>query len=376
MFRILSFGSNSSSQLGLSHTNDVSQPTAAHLLDHQSFDVEDDYDHPISIAAGGNHTLILFRSGAVFAAGSNAFCCCTLAADVGKSETFQQVVFDDDGGSGGLVDRFKAVAATWEASFFVTIDNVLYVAGRGLKGELGLGEGVTETVSAPRAVRGFPPKSTTIGKIASCMGHVVVVLSSGEVWGWGTSRKGQLGETLRARAVVPEPMKINEFEGLEVLDVACGRDFTVSKARRDDRAEFMLLGMGKGLVGWKLQTSLQTSPSVFASWGNVYLLDREGKISGFGRSDRGQLPPSDLPPLCEAAAGSEHCLGLTRDGSVVAWGWGEHGNCGIEVGERGRTSDSFGLIPIGLDSGWTVSMVGAGCATSFVVIRKASKLVT
>lgn len=371
MSRIYAFGSNGSGQLGLGHTQDVSYPSPSHLL-HQTF--ED--DHPISIVAGGNHTLVLYRSGAVFAAGSNAFCCCGLRADVERSEKFERVIFDDGGGArGGLIDRFKAVAATWEASFFVTRDDVFFVAGRGLKGELGLGKGVQETVNAPKAIVRFPPEGTSIEKIASCMGHVSVILSSGEVWGWGASRKGQLGATLTAAAVAHEPTKIGEFSELGVQDMACGRDFTFLKVKRKD-ISYLLFGECKWLADSKskIDTEGEASSSVIASWGTVYLLDSQGKIRGFGRGDRGQLPPANLPSLRETAAGSEHCLGLAKDGSVLAWGWGEHGNCGPEVDEHGVTADSFSPIALDLEPGWSVSMVAAGCATSFVVTRRPPEL--
>lgn len=363
MSRILALGSNSSGQLGLSHLNDVSHPTPVHLL-HQSF--EDDY--PISIVAGGNHTLILYKSGAIFAAGSNAYCCCGFRADVERSETFERVIFDD--GKGTLIDRFKFVAATWEASFFVTRDDVLYVAGRGMKGELGLGEGLSETVIAPKAMARFSPEGTSIEKIASCMGHVVVLLSSGELWGWGTSRKGQLGPSLEAAAVVPEPVRMRDYSNLEVMDVACGRDFTVLGAKVNHGLEIVLAGKSKWLSDWKPGVLSDTSTSLTACWSSVYLLTSESKVLGFGRGDRGQLPPADLPPLAQVASGSEHCLGLTRDGRVLAWGWGEHGNCGLEVNEHGITTDSFSRMVLDLEPGWSVSMVGAGCATSFIVIRK------
>ena len=36
--------------------------------------------------------------------------------------------------------------------------------------------------------------------------------------------------------------------------------------------------------------------------------------------------------VSKALAGSEHCLCLTEGGDVFAWGWNEHGNCGVGEG--------------------------------------------
>ena len=36
-----------------------------------------------------------------------------------------------------------------------------------------------------------------------------------------------------------------------------------------------------------------------------------------------------LTNVLKAFAGSEHCICLTEEGMVYAWGWNEHGNCGL-----------------------------------------------
>ena len=90
-----------------------------------------------------------------------------------------------------------------------------------------------------------------------------------------------------------------------------------------------------------------------------------GVIVSFGRNDHGQLPPFGLPPIEAMSAGSEHCLALTKTGKVLAWGWGEHGNCGKHTDSDGDVKGRWNEIE--LPHSQKVTAVYAGCATSFIL---------
>ena len=90
-----------------------------------------------------------------------------------------------------------------------------------------------------------------------------------------------------------------------------------------------------------------------------------GDIISFGRNDHGQLSPPGLPPVEAISAGSEHCLALTRTSKVLAWGWGEHGNCGKETDSDGNVKERWNEID--LPQSQKAIAVYAGCATSFIV---------
>jgi protein ATS1 len=70
----------------------------------------------------------------------------------------------------------------------------------------------------------------------------------------------------------------------------------------------------------------------------------------------------------ELAVGSEHVLALVDGGKVVAFGWGEHGNCGPVADKRGDVKGRYIEIPVPGEEGSEVVGVGAGCATSWVVM--------
>jgi alpha-tubulin suppressor-like RCC1 family protein len=73
LVRLFSLGSNGSGQLGIGHQEDVSSPQPCIFDEASSLQRLEPDDEIVKVVAGGNHTLVLFASGAVFAAGSNEF---------------------------------------------------------------------------------------------------------------------------------------------------------------------------------------------------------------------------------------------------------------------------------------------------------------
>ena len=365
---LFALGSNGSGQLGLGHQTDVSSPTPCLFSDPQPAP-----DDSISkIVAGGNHTLALFKSGCVFAAGGNS------AGQLGittqsASLTFQRVVLSLS--NGREVNTFDDVAATWEASFFVKRE-IIYVRGRGMKGELGLGEGVTETTGRGGLSYIDFHEDSAILEIRACVSHIVV-RTPHSLFGWGAARKGQLGEQKRGEKVLWAPERV---AGLPVdadyreVKVVLGREFTFV-AGEQDRWHVLL---GERKLEEEYLPDLKMFPvadgsgdyELVASWSSMYALPADGRLRGWGRNDRGQLPPKDKPSLNAVAAGSEHCVGLTTNGEVVAWGWGEHGNCGADTDAQGNVAGRWNVLELPLKVGEIVSGVGAGCATTFIIVDK------
>lgn len=341
---IYSLGSNGSGQLGISHEEDVSHPTLITIL-------PPELRHTVvrSVCAGGNHTLLLTCSGDVYFTGDNTNGRC--ASRIQTGTTFCK----------SDLPAIKLCAATWEASIFVSDrSNSVSVCGTGAKGELGLGPSTT-SATTPALVPNFPPADTHIVDLAACMGHVVFVLSNGEVWGWGNGQQGQLGEPSQ---VVWQPRKIEglPFNGVRAV---CGKDFTVIFGH-PDHGNLAIFGVRKRdrfgikhnapphVQGWK---------DVQATWGGIYVLMNHGSLLGWGRDDHGQLPPQDLPNLHSFAAGSEHVLALTTSGKVLAWGWGEHGNCGESVDDQKDVKGRWNELEIEDEP---VKIAG-GCATSWIM---------
>jgi protein ATS1 len=355
--KLFALGSNASGQLGTGHTNDTSVPQRC------IFDVEDvkslsETDKIVKIVAGGNHTLVLFESGAVFAAGNNEHGQCGLSRTSSRMTMFRRVVLEG-AGSGDDARIFTDIAATWSASFLVQKNETIYVFGSGSRGELGLGEGVTHTQGCSMHLSHLIKTTSKIDYISGGMSHVVLLNSEGEAIGWGASRKGQLGEDVKELRVSWNPTRITlPFEARRVVT---GRDFTFFS---NDMGSTILFGENKQLNNY---TTLGDFDHLVAGWSNIYA-QSQNRVIAIGRSDRGQLPPAELPRLKMISAGSEHCLGLTSTGDAIAWGWGEHGNCGEMSDATGNVAGRWNHLPVLLGDGESITRVAAGCATSFIVV--------
>ncbi|KIW32898.1 uncharacterized protein PV07_04411 [Cladophialophora immunda] len=403
---VYAFGSNGSGQLGIGHAEDVSQPERClfHTRTRARSDVSNGGRNPDSssrsarqstpgqgcdvkkIVAGGNHTLLLTTDGRLFVAGKTGMAYDDLAGEI---ESKSSVVFEEITHRVSTVaisernigvDRVVTdIAASWEASFAVVDSKIIVGWGIGIKGELGLGPNITSTGGQVKKIFEVDSASSSgeiveIVDIVGSMAHVVVFLSDGRVYGWGTCRKGQLGEQLKTEKILWCPRNIGSgVDGEELLPwvperAVLGREYTVfvktgwkpaiwGDARFFDKNDFQLI--------------VEEDDVVASGWSSIHILSRtrsEQSLQGAGRNDHGQLPPASLPPVRTVAAGSEHCVALTRDNQVIAWGWGEHGNCGETLDQRGNVVDRYNLISLPtLGQEIVTKNVAAGCATSFVV---------
>ncbi|KAJ5232896.1 hypothetical protein N7468_005852 [Penicillium chermesinum] len=408
---IFALGSNGSGQLGIGHIEDVSTPTQCVFSTATPIAPNDEVTR---ITAGGNHTLLLTKQGHVYAAGCNDDGRCGPAASAARDKSvqtsneanllhFRRLVLPDPA-SGSHIETFKCISATWEGTILVasvpcppsdsgrsmpvSTDRV-FVLGSTPKGELGLGESAQSTPPSPgTCIPDFPPSGTDVIGLASGMGHTVAILSSGEVYGWGGARKGQLGEGSKARKIVWSPTRVDGIP-FHAMGAVCGREFTVVLGR-PGRGEFIVLGDPANRWGvLRIPDALRYDPvpaagvgylDIGASWHGIYVQlpeaevqDQSGSRSllAWGRDDRGQLPPKNLPSVRNLAVGSEHALALLKDGSVAAFGWGEHGNCGPDTDPRGNVAGEYKVIPLphaGLGDRKIVN-VGAGCATSWLMVK-------
>ena len=354
--RLFALGSNGAGQLGIGHREDVSTPQEC-IFD-ASTPLADD-ESIMAIRAGGNHTLVLTSSGRVFATGSRN----ALPAEEADHNSFHllniESVFRLSSAS-----KVTNIATSWDASYFVVDKQVVCACGTGSKGELGLGVG-KNLVAAPGVsldLGMYGDGSATIQDISGGLSHVVLITSDGGVYGWGTSRKGELGEDTKEKKIVWKPWKIDV--GFHASSVVAGRNLTFVRGGKNQQ---ILLGSAKQFPSG-ISLDLATTTEVSCGWSNLYALD-SGELQAIGHHDRGQVPLIKLPMLTHFAPGSEHGVGCTGDGKVIAFGWGEHGNCGEPMDVRGNVAGRFNTITIPRNKDDSVCLIAAGCATTFVAVR-------
>jgi protein ATS1 len=144
-----------------------------------------------------------------------------------------------------------------------------------------------------------------------------------------------------------------------------GRDFTHVLG---EEGGSLILGERK----WFDSASIHHSSAVpVCGWSTIYYLANAG-LAAYGRNNHGQVPGEHLPPLKLFAAGSEHCIAVADDGRVLCWGWGEHGNCGRPIDEKGNVECRFNTPEIQLVHRECIELIAAGCATSFALVNLAA----
>ncbi|RCI07594.1 hypothetical protein L249_1640 [Ophiocordyceps polyrhachis-furcata BCC 54312] len=360
MNAIFSIGSNSSGQLGIGHHEDVSVPKQV------QFNPSPPSEPIVQVAAGGNHTLLLTKSGKLYWSGDFTSGACGLATRP-TVPLFQAVRLVEEGKP--QPGPVYAVAATWEASLIAARDadgrvTRLFALGTGMKGELGAGELVVRTPTAT-VIGGFPPADTEVVCVAACMGHAVVVISNGDAYGWGNCRKTQIGHPA---AVLHSPRRILDI-GFPVVRAVCAKEATCFFGGPES-GHIRVMGSDKWQLCSQAPTTAPSWADVGAGWGNFYILCKDGSLLGWGRDDHGQLPPPGLPLIMKMAIGSEHVVAVSEQGDALSWGWGEHGNCGPQV-ERGNVKGRWNVIASArfMPSGHRIYGVGAGCATSWICIN-------
>lgn len=331
--RLGSCGLNGRGQLGQGHCDDVDEVRG--VLREVVAGVLEEWGSIDAVVGGGNHTLVL-AAGEVYGAGDN-------------------LGFQLGAGAGGSVfrhmphphgKRWKGVAAGWEFSVLVDEDGAVYTAGTGHRGELGLGEGVT-TARVLTRVPGLAP----VLLVVLAMLHTLAV-SDGTVYGWGNGRRGQLGE--KRVAWVPVVVHV----AAAPVEVNAGR-------------EFSLVGTADGHVFYGhdrfgMAAAERWTGRTFVMWSLVHRVAAE--IESLGNDSHLQCR-APRGPVLRVATGSEHglCVLELDPCTVVAWGWGEHGNCGkAAAGSTAAVSSAYAPTPLYTAPG-PVAAVFAGCATLWVV---------
>lgn len=351
---LYAFGSNGSGQLGIGNTVDQSTPQRCRLNSELP-------GSPLTVVAGGNHTLILYDEGTVYSAGSPRDGNVQSGSSVSSIAIFQKTLMSTWG------DKVKLCSALWDGSIFVNSENEVYTAGLGSKGEQGTGR--TSASMGLQKLSNFPPilQWSKVVDVACGIDHAVVVLEDGTVYGWGNGRKGQLSHP---EEIVWTPRRFADV-GFRVVRAVCGRELTYLVGEPSS-GQHKIMGSKKWDVQYQAPASVPNWKDIGASWGSIFVLEESGRVKSWGRNDHGQLAPHGLPLIQMIAVGSEHVIALTKEGKVISWGWGEHGNCGSGTDENGDVKGKWNEISNqDLDCSGKVIGVGAGCATSFLWAKDA-----
>lgn len=392
-YKLYACGSNGNYQLGLGHAEDLNILTVVPI----------DKNAKISkIASGGNHTFILFEDGQLWSTGANEYGQCgTLPSsnDLKHLKIFSQIP------DIGTTRKWKNVACGWEYSIAIAgnenenvdeNENEIFSCGLGGKGELGLGakkiksfsindlESSKTASSSNSAKSSFKEvlledqdKKSIIVDLQASLNHVVMKLSDRSIYGWGYNKNSRLSSSLDKTVWQPTKLFSNnktlttDFKDNDQLRFALGRDFTVfyssnaahlcgiTKKVQEDISKDYILG----------KTNIE---KILSMWSSIHVLDQNGMLHSVGNNSHGQKLTGKLNiEVKDYLTGSEHGLILDNQNSVYAWGWGEHGNCGVQPTGKDEKDVVFGdLNKLFSSTEEQVYMISGGCATTFVATVK------
>ncbi|RWR88920.1 ultraviolet-B receptor UVR8 isoform X1 [Cinnamomum micranthum f. kanehirae] len=305
------------------------------------------------IACGGAHSIALTAGGSVLTWGRGT--CGQLGhGDVENClkpkpvEFFEQIII-------------SYISAGWNHSGFVSDSGSLFTCGDGSFGQLGHGD--YQSRSSPTKVLFFASKH--VKKIACGMRHSLV-LSKGPsglgdlLYAFGSGRRGQLGTSLdSSRKSIAVPQAIHGFKDDEMIAVSANGDHSALLS-----ANGHLYIWGRGFSGTSDSHLPQLLPSplkfsqVTLGWNHALLLTDCGEVFMLGRMLGGRQESLEMQvPLCstpsitpdevcramiptrvpgldgvkviDIGAGAEHSALVTENGTIMAWGWGEHGQLGL-----------------------------------------------
>lgn len=173
--------------------------------------------------------------------------------------------------------------------------------------------------------------------------------SGGSLLAWGKNRNGQLGDGLLTDSAVPVPVTLPR--GVRVVAVSAGAVFSLALTSdgrvlawgKNNRGE---LGDGSTvsspLAVWvKLPRGVKVTAIAAGSVNGLALTSAGGVLAwgwdSFGQLGDGTRITSDIPVrvklprgvrVVAVSAGEQHCLALTSDGRVLAWGRNDSGQLG------------------------------------------------
>ncbi|KNE67136.1 hypothetical protein AMAG_12209 [Allomyces macrogynus ATCC 38327] len=326
---LITWGANTHGQLATGATLDEPLPVITNFPPDATLPLR-------TIQGGANHTLLVDRAGRVFAAGSNHDSQLGTAHDSETTATSTWIAL------ALFPHPVNRVACGWAHSAAVTEYGDLYVWGDNSSAQCD-GLRAEKQMRTPVLV----DLGTRVVRVACGLRHTATITAAGDLYMWGANRHGQCG-TGTTSTVQATPYRVPT--GARVVDVACGSHHTIALLETGTvvafgHNKFGQLGVPIVEPGIKhVESSPLVVPlppdarpeRVFACWTTSAIVTVDRRLFLFGRAHADSqwtkcATPTEMDvggPVDQFVLGSEHCVAVVRD-RLVAWGWNEHGNCGV-----------------------------------------------
>ena len=278
--KVLTWGDNSSGQLGDGTTTKRILPVPVHGLDGRN--------RAQAITSGENHMLLVASDGRVFAWGHDK------SGQLGDGETTDRPIPRE---VPDLRD-VRSVSAGAAFSLALSSDGTVRAWGNNQSGQLGDGNAPIDHGS-PAVVHGLS-KGSDVVRIAAGLSFGLALQRDGAVLAWGNGTSGQLGNGANSKVSAPVPVR-GLGRGSGVVEIAAGGSFAVAL-----KSDGTVLAWGNNASG---QLGDGTAPQDHSTPIQVRGLGRGSGVVGI-------------------AAGGSHSLAVKHDGSVITWGNNSSGQLG------------------------------------------------
>ena len=287
---VWTWGWNQKGQLGNGATNDLSAPTRVEGLTRVK-----------GIAAGAYHTMVLMHDGNVNVWGSNSY---GQLGDGTSIASYTPVPVNS-------LEKVKAIAAGHNHSLAILNDNTVMAWGHNNAGQVGNYKDQNNNL-APVLSPVKVPNLVNVVSIAAGKEHSMALKQNGTVWTWGANDKGQLGIGSTINQSNPVAVKKSSSEILtDIVAIAAGGQHSLA---------------------------LQDNGTIW-TWGH----NNQGQLgNGTMLTDEDinyiATPIASDEKFIAIAAGENHSMALSDDGTV--WSWGDNSK-----GQLGNNSFNKALEP-------------------------------
>ncbi|CAO3656133.1 unnamed protein product [Mucor hiemalis] len=211
-----------------------------------------------------------------------------------------------------------------------SVPGKVFVFGTGDTGQLGLGEDMLER-KRPMPLKVLDDEH--IVDVVSGGMHSIAITKDGKLWSWGCNDQRALGRSGEEYL----PGKVENMDNVKIIKVACCDSVTMALSEEGQLYCWGTYRCAEGPLGFSRDKAVQDVPALFQPFAKYVIVD--------------------------IAAGTDHCLALTKDGRVFVWGNGQQFQLGRRIMERHLIN---GLRPEALNLK-NVKLIGTGSYHSFAV---------